>query len=144
MQLPLAQHLGRGARQPLERGHGLFGAVFLDEADHGVQRHDDDDGYRIAEFADHARDDAGQDQHHDHEVGELAQEHPHRPACTLLANDVRTMEFQTLLCLLMFQPLFRVDLQPGHRLPGFQEMPGRCGVRFGFGLASRVHDADME
>jgi hypothetical protein len=53
-------------RHFLERGNGLFGAVFLHEAEQGIQRDNGKDGdgvFRVAEEARHHRR-ADEDQHH--------------------------------------------------------------------------------
>jgi hypothetical protein len=76
--LPVADHARVRRTQLAQRGHRLLRAVFLHEADHGVQHHDHHDGDRILGLAHQARDDRRGEQHEDHEVGELRREHEPR------------------------------------------------------------------
>ena len=87
--LAVAHDLGGAGRHLLERGHGLLGAVLLHEADDGVEHDDHGDDDRVLHVADDDRDDAGQGEHHDHRVGELAGEDPPRAWLGLLDERVR-------------------------------------------------------
>lgn len=73
--LPVPNHGRRRGRHLFQCGHGLFSAVFLNEPEHGIQKHDHGDGDGIRRFADHAGHDRGGDEHENHEVLELIQKH---------------------------------------------------------------------
>ena len=49
--VPVAQHLGFRRGQLLQCRQGLFGAAFLDDAQHGVENDDRNNGDRINGFA---------------------------------------------------------------------------------------------
>jgi hypothetical protein len=91
--LPVAHGVRRERRHLPERGDGTLGAVFLYETDHGVQHHDGHDHQRIHQVADQARNDRGGDQHQDHEIGELAEEHQERSSGSAFTDLVGAIPF---------------------------------------------------
>jgi len=64
----------RGHR--LERGHRLLGAVLLDEADQAVEPHNGEDDHGVLQVTNDRGHDPGQQQDHDHRVGELLGQQP--------------------------------------------------------------------
>ena len=70
-----AHHLNLRRAQLLQSGKRPLGPVFLDEADDRVERHDDHDRDRVHGLADQAGCRRRDQQHDDHEVGELPRQH---------------------------------------------------------------------
>ncbi len=78
-QLPVAENLGGGGRHRLQRLNGLFGLVFLHDAEHGIQNDDRQDDEHVGERLPRVRRRDGgkhrrRQQHEDHRIGELLQE----------------------------------------------------------------------
>ncbi len=72
-------HHARAYRSHLfKRGHCALRPVFLDESDHCIQDHDDDDRKGVFHIADNAGNDCRDNQHDDHEIGKLFEQHAPR------------------------------------------------------------------
>ena len=122
--MAVAPHLCLQRRQLLEGGDRALGAVLLHETDHGVQHHDRHDHQGVHHVADHSRDDRRADQHQDHEIGELSEEHRHRPAPHALADLVGAIAFAALTHLVPGQTGMQVGAQALGGLLDRQLMPG--------------------
>ena len=85
-----AHHRGAGGRQRLERLHGALGAIFLDEADHGIEDDDGDDGEGVDSLAEQPGDHGSGQQDDDQEVLELTQEDAEGRAPPCLGQEVGT------------------------------------------------------
>jgi len=86
----------QGGGHPLERLHRFLGAVLLDEAEGGIENHDHDDSDGVRHLAKHARNHGGGEQHDDHEVLELVEEHREQRAPALGDQLVRAVRHETL------------------------------------------------
>jgi len=73
----------------LQRKDRALGAILLDEAQHRVERQDDGDRQRILRLAEDARQHRARDQHQDHEVRELVEQHAQRAALPPLGETIR-------------------------------------------------------
>ena len=69
----VAAHANRGHGELSQRRHGSLGAVFLGEAEDGIEDDDDHNHDRVQRRADGQRDHGGHEEHDDHDLGELAQ-----------------------------------------------------------------------
>ena len=92
----IAQYAGGGRGKFFQRRHGALGTVFLDKADNGIEQHDHQDGNGVDGFADESGDHRGTQQHQDHEIGELAEEHMPRTAAHGFADLIRSEAAQSL------------------------------------------------
>ena len=64
-----------GRSHLLESRHRAFRPIFLDESDHRIQDHDDDDHNGVFDTAHKTGNDRRNYQHDDHEIAELVEQH---------------------------------------------------------------------
>ena len=76
LQFAVAADAHARAGQLLEGGHGLLGAVFLDEPQHAEQHDDGQDGDGLGDVAEEQGQDRRADEDEDHGLDELGEEHP--------------------------------------------------------------------
>ncbi len=84
---------GRGGHAA-QGGDGALGAGFLEETDGGIERHDDDDGQRVLEFAESHGNASRDEQHQNHDVGELGEKDAQRAALFPLRQGVGAVAYQ--------------------------------------------------
>ena len=118
----VAQHARHGRGQLAQGRDRRLGAIFLDEADHGIEHDNHQNHDRVGDIADHPGDHGGSQQHHDHEIGELVEEHAHRPAPPPFDERIRTMLHQARRGLGHGQPVNRIDRQRAQDLSGRARM----------------------
>ncbi len=124
--------------EPAQRGHGAFGPVLLDEADHRVQDHDDHDRDGVLRLAHHPGNHRRHQQHDDHEVGELARQHQPRRAAFALGQLVGAVHLEPLPGFAVREPRARLRAQVRGHFRGLEAVP----VGTGFGrIDPRFHGA---
>jgi hypothetical protein len=104
-------------------GHGALGAIFLDETQDRKHEHDRQDRDRLCEFAQQARDQGGDQQDHNHRLGELGEKHAPRAPGSPLDQLIRALFAEQATGPVGVQPLFEIRAQalqslgPGHLVP---------------------------
>ena len=89
LDVPVPPHPDIGHGQFLQRRHGLLGAVFLGETEHGVQHHDDHNHHGVGGLAQNQRNHRRDDQDHHHDPGELLEQNGPRALDATLNQLVR-------------------------------------------------------
>ena len=118
----------------LEGGEGLLGAPFLHEADGAVEDDDGEDRRRVGVVREPRRDDAGGDEHEDHEIGELGGEDAPRPARWGALDDVPPVLRQPRLGLAADRPRSASDWTRAAAAWWSSVWNGGWSGRFGFAL----------
>ena len=121
--MTVAEDAGLGHIQPLECREGALGAEFLNESDDRVEDHDDQDGDHVRRIAHQAGDDRGDDQHDDHEVGELTGEHHDGAASAALRKHVASVPCDPAGGLVRRQASVGIDAQNPRRFRRRQPVP---------------------
>ena len=139
--LPVTDHAGHWGRHRSEGGEGTLGAVFLEEADDGVDQDDRHDRGRVGPVADRSGDDRRHDQDPDQQLAELRQERPpprHRGG---LHQSVGAVLRQPPCRFPGCEPPLGVGLQSPHNLVDRAGVPGRergWSTHLGLGREHRI------
>ncbi len=80
--------------QLAQRGNGCLRAIFLNKTNDGIEDDNDQNHRGVGEVADHPGNDGRGQQHNDHEVGELSDEHSQRTASPAFDNGVLAVVLQ--------------------------------------------------
>ena len=108
-----------------EGGDGALRAEFLYETDERVEDDDGQNDVTVGDVADEPGDSGGGDEHQDHEVGELIQQHARRAALPALRHDVAAVARAALLHLISAQTGFCIRFQPSQGFFRREQIPQR-------------------
>ena len=135
-----ADHVRVRSGQRSQRRHCLLGAPLLREAEDGIEHDDREDRAGLDAFADRKGDAGGDQQHADHEVGELRDENRRGSARLRLGQRVGSVALQALRRFPGGQPL-SAGADGSQRLGGRQRVPRVCWKR---GNGRAVHGRGRE
>jgi hypothetical protein len=96
LQRPAPADADHGHGELLQRRHGPFGAVLLDEAEDRKEHHDGEDGRGLGALSEEGREDSGGDQDQHHGFGELLPQHGKRAFAAALRELVQPVGLQPL------------------------------------------------
>ncbi len=125
-QLPVADDAHFGHGKFLQRGDGLFGAIFLHESEDRIQQDDGSDGDGVLRVAEQASHDRGRDEDENHRGGDLLPEDFQRGASAFFDEFVAAILNEALLRLVLHQAFFLVRAQIGQGFLDFEQMPIHC------------------
>ena len=116
---------------PFQSSEALLGAVFLVEADRGIDHDDRQDDYRVLDVTDQRGEESGTEQDEDQDALELANKHPPRSAWRRGRKLIRPILSPALLYLLARQTDMGSHLKAcghlfsGQRMRRCHQQPGR-------------------
>lgn len=118
-----AAHARERGREIAQRLYSALRAVFLHEAHHGVEQDDRENCDRVLRLAEESRDQACAEQHQDHDIRELPEQHAQRTTPRRLGNLVAPVRGTAPLDLGRIEAPERIDAESRHAVGSAQGVP---------------------